>query len=137
MKKHILKLMRHDAFRFLIVGGCSTSVDFCIYMLLTEKIPVTVAKAISIGAGSLVSYFFNRYWTFKNKDKKKAAYLVRFYAGFSVAMATNLCVNYFVFRATGMKILAYIAATAYGTIINYIGQKYFVFRKVPNADSKE
>ena len=129
--------MKHDAFRFLIVGGCSTSVDFCIYMLLSEMMPVTAAKAISTGMCSLAAFFFNKYWTFENKDKKNAAYLVRYYAWFSVAMATNLVVNYLVFKATDMKILAFVAATVCGTAVNYICQKYFVFSKNPSADSKK
>ena len=41
----------------------------------------------------------------------------------------NLGTNYFVYSKTGLKLLAFVMATICGMTVNYIGQRFFVFKK--------
>ncbi|MCH5342433.1 MAG: GtrA family protein [Acetatifactor sp.] len=125
------KVKTNIILKFLIVGGCSTGIDFVIYILLSMKLPITLSKGISMIISSIFSYIANKSFTFENKDKTDVWYIIRFYLVFGANLGTNLGVNYLVFNCTGYKLLAYLAATICGMTVNYLGQKFLVFmRKV-------
>lgn len=130
MVKEILeKFQKVRIIRFLIVGGCSTGIDFVLYYLLSSNLPITISKAISMITSSVFSYFANKIFTFGNKEKTDAGYLVRFYIVFLLNLGTNIGVNSFLFHVSGHKFIAFIFATAAGMTVNYLGQRFFVFRK--------
>lgn len=130
MKDFVSKILRNKVFRFLIVGGCSTLIDFVVYMLLSIRLDITLSKGISMILSSLFSYFANKNFTFSNSDKTNMSYLVRFYLVFAANFVTNLGVNYLIFNGTSSKLLAYVLATTCGMLVNYWGQKIVVFRSV-------
>jgi putative flippase GtrA len=61
--------MSKKIFRFLITGGISTTIDFCIYMLLSNYISIVMSKIISMTIASIYAYFVNKSWTFSDKSK--------------------------------------------------------------------
>lgn len=115
-------------YRFLIVGGCSTAIDFIIYMLLSMWINISIAKAISMIVASIFSYFANKLFVFKDKNKTDVKYLLRYYIAFFCNLLTNTGVNYFVFYLSERKHIAFIVATFCGMLVNFLLQRYFVFR---------
>lgn len=129
MKGFIKKLFRNKLLRFLIVGGCSTLIDFAIYMLLSLWIQISAAKTISMLAASVFSYAVNKSFTFQDKNKTNAGYLLRFYIVFAANLLANVAVNYVCFGMTGDKIIAFVLATLAGMTVNYIGLKFFVFKQ--------
>ena len=68
-------LLSSSIVKFLLVGGCSTGLDFVIYMLLSLRLPITVSKGISMILASVFSYVVNKQYTFENKEKTNAVYL--------------------------------------------------------------
>lgn len=129
MKRILAKLMRNSIFKFILVGGCSTGIDYIMYILLSLKLPITASKGISMIVASIFSYVINKIFTFENKDKTNMRYLIRFYFVFIINLGTNLVVNYLVYQNTGYKSFAFVLATLCGMIINYSGQKFFVFER--------
>lgn len=127
MQDFVEKVLKNQIFRFLIVGGCSTLIDFGIYMVLSTRLGITLSKGISIMLSSIYSYFANKNFTFSNREKTNMSYLVRFYFVLAANFTTNLGVNYLIFNRTGYKLLAYVLATACGMTVNYLGQKFVVF----------
>lgn len=127
MKDFIKRVFKSKIFRFLIVGGCSTLIDFVGYMLLSIKINITLSKGISMIVSSIFSYFANKKFTFNNRDKTNIVYLARFYLVFAANFVTNLGVNYLIFNRTGYKLLAYVLAAVCGMTVNFLGQKFVVF----------
>ena len=123
------KLLSSKIVRFVLVGGCSTGIDFVIYMLLSMQMPITISKGISMITASMFSYFANKRYTFANKEKTTLAYLIKFYLTFVANFMVNLGTNYFVYSKTGLKLLAFVMATICGMTVNYIGQRFFVFKK--------
>lgn len=115
-------------FRFLIVGGCSTLIDFLVYMGLSIVIPISFAKALSMIVASFFSYFANKLFTFKDKNKTNVRYIISFYIVFIANLCANVGVNALVYNLTGKKSLAFIFATAIGMSVNFLGQKFFVFK---------
>lgn len=127
MKNFVDKVSKNKIFRFLVVGGCSTFIDFIVYMLLSIRLDINLAKGISMIVSSIFSYFANKNYTFSNKDNTTISYLLRFYLVFGANFGTNLGMNYLIFSKTGYKLLAYVVATACGMMVNYLGQKFIVF----------
>ena len=128
------KLLSSKIVRFVLVGGCSTGIDFVIYVLLSMQIPITIS--ISMISASVFSYFVNKQYTFANKEKTTLAYLIKFYLTFGANFMVNLGTNYFVYSKTGLKLLAFVMATICGMTVNYIGQRFFVFNDKEKAEKE-
>ena len=127
MRKFLDKPLSSSVSKFILVGCCSTALDFAVYTLLSVKLSITVSKGISMIAASIFSYMVNKRFTFKNRNKTNIGYLVRFYIVFAANCVTNLGVNYSVYKFTGHKSAAFILATLCGMLVNYLGQRFFVF----------
>jgi len=119
----------NSIFKFLIVGVCSTGIDFIIYMLLSVRLSLNFSKGVSMIMSSIFSYVINKRFTFDNKEHTNLGYLVRFYIVFVVNLGTNMGVNYLVYMTTEYKLLAFVVATVCGMLVNYMGQRFFVFRR--------
>lgn len=129
MKQLVGQIFSNKIIKFILVGGCSTGIDFIIYMLVSLRWPITLSKGVSMIVSSIFSYVANKHYTFGNKEKTSISYLIRFYAIFIANFCTNLGVNYLIYQETGKKIVAYIIATICGMTVNYMGQRFFVFNQ--------
>lgn len=129
MKSLFFRLFKTDLLRFIFVGGCSTIIDFIIYMLLSLQCTITISKGISMIFASFFSYYFNKNYTFDVKEKTTVAYITKFYVVFVANWSSNLLTNYVVYNRCFSKTIAFICATLVGITVNYLGQKYVVFKK--------
>ena len=125
MKKNKLE---NQILIFIIIGGLATTIDFIIYSYLLDFISINFSKFISMLGSSLFSYFMNKIFTFNKGKNYNSKYLIKFYIIFLLNLLTNIFVNYYVYKWTSIKILAFILATLFGMIVNFIGQKFFVFK---------
>ena len=129
MRRLIKRLLNSSVYRFIVVGSCSTGLDFCIYMLLSLKLPITISKGISMICSSVFSYWANKGFTFSNKEKTDIVRIIKFYGVFVLNLTVNVTINYFTYDVTGYKTVAFILATLGGMTVNYLGQRFVVFRK--------
>lgn len=114
--------------KFLLVGGCSTLIDFTIYIILGNFLLNWISKAISMTISSLFSFIVNRGWTFKSNDTSlyvKIKYIVAVIINISI----NTAINQYVYKLTNSKIIAFIMATGIAMIANYFMQKKLVFKE--------
>ena len=125
MKKNKLE---NQILIFIIIGGLATTIDFIIYSYLLDFISINFSEFISMLVSSLFSYFMNKIFTFNKGKNYNSKYLIKFYIIFLLNLLTNIFVNYYVYKWTSIKILAFILATLFGMIVNFIGQKFFVFK---------
>jgi putative flippase GtrA/SAM-dependent methyltransferase len=118
--------------RFLIVGLCCVAVDSSLYHLLgwTVGLPLYLAKAISFMAGVVVGFVGNKLWTFQSRRKSLAEPLTHL-ALYSVTMLVNVGCNQAVLSVVGSSAttVAYLAATAVTTVLNFLGMRLFTFRQ--------
>jgi len=70
-KTSLKKLTRNKKFRFIIVGGANTVIDFVFYNLLSKVLGLAlpVANMISSFTAMLFSFFMNKKWTFRSSGK--------------------------------------------------------------------
>lgn len=138
--------------KFGIVGGLSFGLDLGIYYGLTEffGLPTWLSKSISVASATYFNYYLNKTWTWgkPERNKKLFAKYISLYAisGLFNVIANEIFLkilpdNDFVMLIQKMngeqikfftvkldKFLAVIGATIIGMIINFIGQKLWIFK---------
>ena len=77
---------------------------------------------------SLFSYFMNKFFTFNKSKNNNQKYLIKFYIIFLLNLLMNIFVNYYVYKLTSIKLLNFILATLFGMTVNFIEQKFFLFK---------
>ncbi|MDZ4833644.1 MAG: GtrA family protein [Candidatus Melainabacteria bacterium] len=129
--------------RFLLSGGSAVACDTLVYALLFNFMPPSMAKAISFIAGTVLAFFLNKFWTFK-KPKRSHAEVVKFICLYASTLGANIFVNRFVLDHAASMVaaiepvsaqFAFLSATGTSTVLNYLGQKFWVFKK-PDEGSK-
>ena len=114
--------------KFGLVGVLNTLVDFLVYQLLVYLgLHYAPAQCISYTCGLLNSYFFNSRWTFgKGKRYTKREFVAVNLVSLSISvLLLRLC-----YGTLGIEsnLIAKGAVTAVVMVINFIGNKLFVFK---------
>ena len=117
--------------RFLGVGGLGLVVDLAIFTLIIAHTPhLLLARLVSLGAATLVTWRLNRALTFDRSGRRPAHEAMR-YAAVAVSAQTA---SYAVFAVLAVTIfaatpqLAVIIGAAAGAFVSYNGQALFAFR---------
>ena len=124
----IKKLFARQGFRFLFVGGLNTLVGYGVYaILLFLHFNYLVANSISTVIGVLHSYLWNRFFTFKSKEKAGKEFM-KFISVYVVSYLMGM-VSLYCFTGV-LHLSPYIAGLinlVITTLISYFGHKYFSF----------
>lgn len=131
--------------KFALVGALNTLVDFSILNLfiftsgITSGIWFSVFKATSFTGAVLNSYFWNKFWTFKNLGQQNIKKeLGQFFFISGTGFLLNVCIATFIASVIGPRFgiplaiwanISALAATAVVMTWNFIGYKIFVFKK--------
>ena len=120
-----------EIYKFIIIGIIAVSIDAFVYYLLGnfEFFSYPISKKISFICGAAFAFFFNRSYVFQIKHKNISQIL-----GFSILYLISFLCNAFshdfVLNKLAIPTVAFIFATAVSTIINYLGQKFIIFKKI-------
>ena len=114
--------------RFFVAGVTAVATDLITYYILLNFLPHDLAKGVSFFLGTVVAYIMNKYWTF---EKKVRSYweMIKFGMLYCTTLVANVLINKAVLDiSSNMVFLAFIIATGFSTILNFVGQKWWVFR---------
>ena len=146
MLKKFRSLFDEKMWKFLLVGVLNTIVGWGLQFLMYNLIAgmnELVASAVSYTLASVMSYFLNRYFTFKYRGKGYAVVL-RF--------ALNILVSWVIAYGLATPLIRYLLSAqsknVQGNItllagsclfvgLNYLGQRFFAFRERPEKDTEE
>ncbi len=128
MKEFLKKLSLNELLKFCVGGGSAVVVDFIVYMLLKKHIDLSISKAISFVAGAIVGFIINKLWTFESKQFKSGE-VIKYIILYACSATANTLVNKGVLAIVDWAIFAFLCATGTSTIMNFLGQKFFVFKK--------
>lgn len=159
MKDKIKSLFDIKLWKFLLVGVINTIVGEGLKALLLAFTPLAPlpASAISTALASVLSYFLNRYFTFKYQGDTKGAVLrftlnivVCYVLSHAIALlliyplltgAQNGWFSGLSLIAAEKKTVADYIATYSGSCLfvgfNYLGQRFFAFREPENRTAPE
>lgn len=123
------KIKKKELVRFLFGGGSAVLVDYIMYhLLMSAGIGMDFAKMISFACGAAVGFVINKLWTFESRAFSKGE-IVRYILLYSCTSFINSMVNHAVLLLLPVELLGFLCATGVSTVLNFLGQKYFVFRK--------
>ncbi len=113
--------------RFLVAGFSAVGTDLATYYILLNFFNTDIAKAISFLLGTIVAFIINKYWTFE-KHEKSYAEIAKFGILYSATLGANVITNKIILDMFNITIVAFLIATSVSTVLNFIGQKWWVFR---------
>lgn len=119
--------IKRELNRFLFAGLSAVFSDLLIYYILLNFLNSDAAKGISFLVGTVVAFILNKYWTFE-KPKKSFKELVQFALLYSSTLGLNVITNKIMLSYTSIVFLSFFTATGVSTVLNFIGQKYWVFK---------
>ena len=124
----INKSLRQLSF-YSFFGILSLSIDFILYILLSEILLLSssISKVLSFIAASLNSFILNKTFTFKVR-KFYIKQPIRFFILYSISLFFNSLVHD-LFKQSFDGLIPFGIATFVSVIINFFGQKLWVFRK--------
>ena len=139
------KLLNSSFIRFLIVGVINTLVGTAVMFGLYNavglykwgQIGYWLSTAGNYTVGSVVSFFLNKHFTFKNKEKGRAV-VIRFVINIAVCMTlaygiAQKCVE-LALAGTALSEqlqgnISMLVGMCLFVLLNYFGQRFFAFRK--------
>jgi putative flippase GtrA len=129
------KLVR-QVLLFGVSGILATGSDYLLYSVLIRYYlgHYIIAKSCSFLLGTFVAFIFNKYVTFGVKQKSFQE-TVRFGILYTVSLVGNVAIN----KMSLMLLssldnlqysiwLAFLMATAFSMVLNFLGQKFWVFK---------
>ena len=126
---NIIKLFS-QIFKFVIVGGIATLIDWIIFYLLCKFLNINplISHPISFSLSTIYNYFASVKWVFDvNKDKSKKRLFIEF-IGFSIVglLISELLIYVFVDVLSLNEMLSKIMSTAIVMIFNFVTRKIFL-----------
>ena len=142
----MLQRMRHlfmdkSFLRFVLVGIINTIVGTTIMLVFYNvfHFGYWFSSASDYVLASILSYFLNKYYTFEYKEKDLSSAIrfvitivVCYLLAFSIArpLVRLLLENFgFMLSNSWIENIAMLAGSCIFVVINYLGQRFFAFRK--------
>lgn len=130
------KLFDASMWKFLLVGVANTLLS-AVIMFLLEGLGYWPSTAIAYVAGSVLSFFLNRHFTFQSKAPFWPSVLrfainvaVCYVIAYSLAQPlAELILGWIGLPAIWVERLAKLGGMVLFTCLNYFGQRFFAFRK--------
>lgn len=122
-----MKKINKEIKRFVIAGFAAVSTDLVTYYIMLNFFKFDIAKMLSFFLGSIVAFMINKYWTFE-KYKKSYKQIIKFGILYITTLAANIIINHFALYLLELVFLAFLIATGVSTILNFLGQKFWVFK---------
>ena len=119
--------IKKELSRFIIAGFSAVGTDIVTYFVLLNFLNPEISKGISFLLGTVVAYILNKYWTFE-KQEKSYIEIIQFGILYSVTLGINVLTNKTALEYTDLAIIAFFAATGASTVLNFVGQKWWVFK---------
>lgn len=121
--KHLIQI-----YRFLIVGGLSTILNYVVFLILLHHLNFhyLLANAAGFTSGLALGYPLNKKWTFQKASQRKTfhKYFVVYISSLLISMIfLKVTIGIFGFPAE----ISNVFAIAITTCTNFIGTKSFVF----------
>ena len=129
MNRIIFFIQKNRIFRFLISGGLAVLANLLLLFLLTEyfRVHYLYSAMLSFSAGFLVTFFLQKFWTFRDNDRSKTT--TQMTLTFAVA-AINLFLNTFLMFVFVEEVhLWYMLAQALASLLLSI-ETYFLYKNV-------
>ncbi len=137
MKNKIKKWLDFTTIKFIIVGITNTVVGTSVMFILYNVFSVGywMSSAANYIIGSIVSYFLNKYFTFRNREKsfkQIILFVINISLCYLIAYGIAKPMVAFILNQYNEKIqgnISMLVGMGLFVILNYFGQRLVVFRQ--------
>ncbi len=125
----VRRILKHEIVRYALVGGSAVFIDFITYMIMIERLSMnqSLSKGISYILGAIFAFVANKLWTFDSRRKTHEAFL-RFALLYASTFTANVLINATFLWLGFLPIIGFAFATVTSVVLNYMGQKFWVFK---------
>jgi putative flippase GtrA len=132
--KFIKKEIYQQFFKFCLVGLGNTFVDFGAYLFFSRVggLYFLYANILAILLAATSSFILNKYWTFKNFEKKIKTQYIKFAVVNVVYFFLNNAIVFVSVHYLGFyDLLAKVMAVGIGLFWNFTANRYWTFKPIP------
>lgn len=134
IKKLAKKILTREIILYVILGVCTTLVNFVSFYLMTTflKWNENLSNFIAIFLAVLFAYFTNKDWVFHSKAKgfkEKFNEFVKFVAGRAVTMAIEFVGGFILFKTPIPPMISKCVISVIVVILNFIISKFYTFKE--------
>ena len=131
--------------KFILVGVANTLVGTAVMFLFYNLLHFDywVSSASNYVVGSILSYFLNKYFTFKQQSKsikEIVLFIVNITLCYLIAYSAAQPLVRFIFSGIDNTLadnLSMLAGMGFFIILNYIGQRFIVFADINKDNNKQ
>lgn len=116
-----------------IIGVCCSLFDLAIFSLLCKGMSYLVANIISTHCGIFCSFFLNRHFNFKVKDKTRQRFLSFYTVGLLGLGMSEFLLYLFVQKVAMGELLSKLIAVLVVAIVQFLLNKYITFRYIKHG----
>lgn len=141
MKDFFRRILDTSQVRFVIVGLINTAVGTAIMFLAYNAFHLSywLSSSLNYILASILSYFLNKYFTFKSQGKSLKEVL-RFALNIAIcyllAYGASQPLVKFIIKGASLAFIdniSMLVGMAFFVILNYLGQRFFVFKSPDKA----
>ena len=121
----------HQLILYGIIGSFCAGLDFITFYILTIHIGVyyLIANLLSVSIGITSSFFLNRRFNFKIKDKIIRRFISFFIVGISGLILSSLLLVFFVESLLLTEIISKVFSMLFVVLMQFLLNKYVTFKK--------
>lgn len=140
IKQFFSQLSLQEFIRFAIVGFSNTFLDFLVYIGLTRLVSFfshyyLIANLISFSLAATNSFFWNRNWTFKYREKDIGRQYLKFFIVSIIGLLINEgCLYLLVANFHLYDLLAKLFAIGVSLSWNFFINRFWTFRVIKLPD---
>jgi putative flippase GtrA len=139
------KILKNDSVRthasqlwkFVICGGLGFILDLSSLTVFVEQfgIDARVAVILSSLVGAAFVFVANKFFTFRNREKRYGSQAFKFFMVYGVSIISNALISNLLLWLGMYYLLAKIIAVGVGAMWNYALSHGFVFKKAGDVDA--
>ncbi|OGJ55132.1 hypothetical protein A3D11_03620 [Candidatus Peribacteria bacterium RIFCSPHIGHO2_02_FULL_49_16] len=136
LRHPFIRMHVFQGMRFAVCGGAGAIVDFSSLYILVQILGVVpyVGYVGSTSFALIVVFFSNKYFTFKNHEKKHGTQFLKFLLVYGTSFVLNVGIASFLYWFGLQYMLAKALAIAILAFWNYSLSHGFVFKRQENLD---
>ena len=117
--------------RFIIIGSFSTIFNYIVFLaFFSTNFNYLLSSSIGYIAGLILGFMFNKKWTFQLRDHTNSIEIIKYIIVYFLSLVLSLSVlNILVNNMEIDARIANIFAIILTTMTNFLGLKFYVFRK--------
>lgn len=125
----------HHLILYGVIGASCASLDFLVYtILLTIDVPYLLANIVSVHFGIFSSFFLNRSFNFRVKDKTKRRFL-SFYVVGLIGLCTSEALLYGMVLMGWNEVICKLITIVIVALVQFLLNKHITFRIAKNENT--